>query len=248
VVFPHPDLQLGLDRLFQLAQERHLDLDLHVDESSNPADHVLGKVATAKLRHNFTGQVVCGHCCTLALQPPEMMAQTIAQVKAAQIAIVSLPLCNLYLQDRQADRTPRWRGVTALHELNQAQVPVVLASDNCRDPFYGFGDHDGLEVFRESVRIAHLDRPYSQWPQAVTRTPAQLMASAEGTMAGSKMTGEMIGRGIIGEGVAADFIVFAGRGFSELLSRCQHDRWVIRRGRAIATTLPDYSDLDRYMT
>ena len=29
-------------------------------------------------------------------------------------------MCNLFLQDRHAGRTPRWRGVTALHELKAA--------------------------------------------------------------------------------------------------------------------------------
>src|SRR5207248_2671746 len=79
-------------------------------------------------------------------------------VAEAGIAIVSLPMCNLFLQDRTPGRTPRWRGVALLHEIRARGIRVAIASDNCRDPFYGYGDHDMLEVFREAVRIAHLDR------------------------------------------------------------------------------------------
>ena len=139
-------------------------------------------------------------------------------------------MCNLFLQDRQSGRTPRWRGVTLLHELKAAGIPVAVASDNCRDPFYGFGDHDVLEVFNMAVRIAHLDMPYGDWPCAVTKTPADLMGLPN------------LGR--IAVGLPADLILFKARNFSELLSRSQRDRTVVRHGIEIDTTLPDYRELD----
>ncbi len=224
-----PDLDKQLDRLFELAMERGLNLDLHVDESLDPTDTALGRVAQAKLRHGFTGSVVCGHCCSLSVQSPEVVTETINLVKQAEIGIVSLPMCNLYLQDRQAGRMPRFRGVTLLHELQAAGVPVALASDNCRDPFYAYGDHDGLEVFTQAARMGHLDRPYGAWPQAVSRTPAQLMG---------------LDLGLVAENQPADLVVFKARTFNELMSRPQADRVVIRNGLAIDTTLPDYAELD----
>jgi len=45
-------------------------------------------------------------------------------------------------------------------------------------------------------------------------------------------------------GVAANLVWFKGRSYSELLSRPQGDRVVIRDGMAIDTTLPDYRELD----
>ncbi|SRR5579883_1945667 len=230
VAYMNPDIATQVDRAFTLAKERNLNLDFHADETADPDSTTLRIIAEATLRHQFQGRVVCGHCCSLSVQHPESVASTISLVKEAGIGIVSLPLCNLYLQDRQTGRTPRWRGVTLLHELKQAGVPVAIASDNCRDPFHGFGDHDGLEVFSQSVKIAHLDRPYGTWCQAITRTPADLMGLPT------------VGR--IGVGLPADLVLFKARRYSELLSRPQHDRIVIRDGVAIDTTLPDYSELD----
>ena len=77
-----------------------------------------------------------------------------------------------------AGRTPRWRGVTLLHEMQARGIPVAVASDNTRDPFYAYGDLDMLEVFREATRIVHLDHPVGDWPQAVTATPAKIMGLA----------------------------------------------------------------------
>ncbi|MBD2459625.1 cytosine deaminase [Oscillatoria sp. FACHB-1407] len=247
VLFMNDNLDAQIDRVFQLAAERQLKLDFHTDESGNPNDITLRRVAHAVLRHNFGSQVVCGHCCSLAVQSSDDMFKTLEAVKQANIGIVSLPMCNLYLQDRNQDasqhfaplsppvkrfptQTPRWRGITLIHELKHAGVPVAVASDNCRDPFYGYGDHDVLEVFTQATRIAHFDAPLSDWCRTVTTIPADLMGLPT------------VGR--IGVGLPADLVLFKARYFSELLARPQSDRVVLRSGQPIDTTLPDYSELD----
>jgi cytosine deaminase len=232
VAYMNPDIDRQLERVFQLAAERGLNLDFHVDESLDPQQTTLRHVAEMALKQQFSGDIVCGHCCSLSVQSPAAIAQTLQAVKAAEIGIVSLPLCNLYLQDRQPGRMPRLRGVTLLHELKQAGIPVAVASDNCRDPFYAYGDHDGWDVFNLSVRIGHLDRPFGDWPRANTWTAADLMGLAAGR---------------ISEGQPADLILFKARNLNELLSRSQHDRVVLRQGQPIDTTLPDYAELDDLM-
>ncbi len=37
---------------------------------------------------------------------------------------------------------------------------VAVAGDNCRDPFYAYGDHDMLDTFTQAVKILHLDHPH----------------------------------------------------------------------------------------
>jgi cytosine deaminase len=234
VAFMGAAIDAELDRLLALAAERGVDLDFHADESGDVGARALAHIARAIIRHRFEGRVVCGHCCSLAVQPPEVVEETLDLVKQAGLAVVTLPMCNLYLQGREGGRTPRWRGVTLAHELKSRSVPVAVASDNCRDPFHGFGDHDMLEVFREATRIVHLDRPYGEWPRAVTTTPADLMGL--GTA------------GRLGPGLPADLVLFRGRHFSELLARPQSDRVVVRGGRAIDRALPDYRELDDLMT
>lgn len=230
VTFMVDGLDARLDRVFHLAAERGLDLDFHVDETDDPFATSLAEIAKAAIRNNFQGNITCGHCCSLARQPPRAVAGTLDLVRRAGIAVVSLPMCNLYLQDRVSGRTPRWRGVTLLHELAAQGTQVALASDNCRDPFYGYGDHDMLEVFREAVRIGHLDRPLGTWPKAVSATPADIMGLKH--------------RGRVAPGAPADLVLFKARNPSELLSRSQPDRIVLRGGIPIDTTLPDYRELD----
>ena len=82
----------------------------------------LAQIAEAVLRSNFKGQVVCGHCCSLAVLTDEQAKRTIALAREANLNIVSLPLVNQYLQGRLPGMTPRWRGVTQLRELKSAGV------------------------------------------------------------------------------------------------------------------------------
>jgi cytosine deaminase len=235
VAYINPDLEQQIERIFAIAKDRNLNLDFHVDETGEAESVCLYKIAEAALKYQFEGKIICGHCCSLAVQPQDIVQKTLELVKAANIGIVSLPMCNLYLQDRQyhpseLPKTPRWRGTTLVHELKQAGISVAFASDNCRDPFYGFGDHDELEVFKMAVRICHLDRPFQDWLSSVTKTPADFMG--------------LVDTGRIGVGMVADFIIFQGRYLSEILSRCQSDRIVIRNGKILEEKLPDYSELD----
>jgi cytosine/creatinine deaminase len=231
VTYMSPNLDAGLEIIFRTAMDHDWDLDFHVDETNDPAARSLEHIAQTAIRLGFKGKILCGHCCSLALQSVEDEKRIIKLVKQAGIAIVSLPLCNMYLQDRQSGRTPRWRGVTSLHELHAARVPVMISSDNTRDPFYAYGDLDGLEVFREATRIAHFDHPFGNWPSSITRTPADIMGLAE--------------HGRIAAGVPADLILFKARNWTELLSRPQSNRIVFRHGRMINTALPDYRELDQ---
>lgn len=118
-----------------------------------------------------------------------------------------------------------------MKELARAGVPVCLSSDNTRDQFFQYGDCDMLEVFRSSVCIAHLDRPFGSWPLALAANPSRAMRLGEKS-------------GMIAPGAKANFVLFRARNYSELFSRSQHDRVVIRDGVRIATALPDYEELD----
>lgn len=227
---PDERTDLALDRIVRAAAAAGLDLDFHVDESGAPEARTLERIADAVIRNRFPGKVLCGHCCSLARLPDDELARVIGKVAEAQLAVVSLPMCNMYLQDRASGRTPRWRGVAPLHELKAAGVPVMVASDNTRDPFYAYGDLDMVEVFREATRILHLDHSGTDWPRAVAATPADLMGLDR--------------HGRIEAGDAADLVLFRARSFSEFLARPQTDRTVLVAGRPIDTALPDHRELD----
>lgn len=224
-----PDFQPMLDHFFALAEARGLDLDLHVDESGESGARALREIAATALRRGFKGRIQCGHCCSLSIQPEDYARETVALVAEAGIDIVVLPMCNMYLQDRVPGRTPRWRGVTLVHELRAAGVNVSVASDNTRDPFYAYGDLDMVEVMREATRILHLDHPAQGWAASAGANPARAIG---------------IEAGVIRVGAVADLIAFRARGLTEWMSRPQSDRIVLRAGQVLDATPPDHRELD----
>ncbi len=232
VTFPMPDLAQRLDLFFSTAAELGMDADFHVDESSDGSVRTLSMIAGAVLRNDYRRQVVVGHCCSLALYPDADAGWCLDRVAEAGLAVVSLPMCNMYLQDRQDGRTPRWRGVTLVHEMMARGIDVAFASDNTRDPFYAHGDLDMIEVIREATRICHLDHSDLPWFDSFARIPNRLCGFA--------CTHLQVG-------APADFMICNARNWSEMLPRPQSDRVVVRGGRAIDRTLPDYRELDDLM-
>lgn len=235
----HEQAREAVLAVVEKAGELGLDLDLHCDETGDPEASGLLHLAEAVLETGYKGSVVAGHCCALAVQDDDTARATIDAVVEAGITIVSLPMCNMYLQDRGTGNlpfTPRWRGVTPLRELRAAGARVAVASDNTRDPFYAYGDLDGLEVLRESARILHFDHPQDDaftWVRAVGADAA--------AAAGFGYTAT------IGVGQPADFVVFRGRNWTELMARPQSDRQIYRNGEKITSELPDYRELDDLM-
>jgi cytosine deaminase len=219
-----------VEQHFARAEARGLDLDFHVDETGNSEARALKVVAETALRRGWKRTIQCGHCCALTMQTDEEAADIIRLVREAGIAIVVLPICNMFLMGRTQGRTPRWRGITLVHELKAAGVPVSFASDNCRDPFYAYGDYDMVEIYREAVRIAHLDCPYDDWVASVAKRPAEVCGFETG---------------VIKVGAPADLLLFRARTMTEFLARPQADRVVLRGGKSIDTTPPDYRLLDR---
>jgi cytosine/creatinine deaminase len=230
VTYMTPNLRPALEMIFAEAEARGLELDFHVDETQDPAAHSLRIIAETAIARRFQGRILVGHCCSIARQPEAERDRTLDLVAEAGLSVVSLPMCNMYLQDRHAGRTPLHRGVTLLHELKARGVRVLVASDNTRDPFYAYGDMDLLEVYREATRIAHFDHPVGDWPRTVAASPAEAMG--------------LTARGLVGAGLPADLILTRARSWTELLSRPWSDRTVLRAGRPIDTTPPDYAELD----
>ena len=232
IVMPHPELRPRLAGLLETAARLGLAVDLHVDETGDPSSASLRDVAECVIATGFDGAVTVGHCCSLAVQEETEALATLDVVARADLSVVSLPMCNLYLQGRGAGRTPRWRGITLVHEMKERGISVSFASDNTRDPFYAYGDLDMLEVMREATRIGHLDHSDSDWTHAFTTNPARA--------AGFAMPSLEVG-------APADLVICKARSWTELFARPQSDRIALRHGRPIDRTLPDYAELDDLM-
>ncbi len=229
VSYPVPDLKDILLGHLETAGKLGLALDFHTDETMDASSETLRLIAECVLETGFDAPVLVGHCCSLSTQDEARALDTLDLVAKAGMDVVSLPMCNMYLQDRHAGRTPRGRGVTLVHEMKARGINVTFASDNTRDPFYAYGDMDMVEVMRMATRIAHLDHADPDWVQSFSATPAQVCGFASADLT---------------QGSPADLVICNARNWNELFARPQSDRVVLRDGIAIDRTLPSYAELD----
>ena len=235
VTFMVPDIEDLLDMIFRAAIENDLPLDFHADETDALEAVSLRLIAEAAKRNGYEGPILIGHCCSLARQPDDEVLRTLDAVADCNISVVSLPMCNMFLQDRRSDNTtPRWRGVTLLHEMKARGINVCVASDNTRDPFYAYGDLDMVEVYRMATRIIQFDHPVADWPKTALSNPAKAMGLSED-------------HGRLAQGGPADFLICEGRSWTEILSRPESGRIVVRDGTVIDRALPSYEELDHLM-
>lgn len=173
-VFNQPQKRAWLRTAFELAAAYGAPLDFHVDEGLSDGLDGLETIAELTLETRFPLPVLCGHACSLANLAGEHLQRVIDLVATAGIGVVSLPITNLYLQDRQVG-TPQRRGVTRLRELAAAGVPIVVGSDNVCDAFCPIGAHDPLAALATAVLTAHLDPPFDGWLATITTNARRML-------------------------------------------------------------------------
>jgi cytosine deaminase len=214
---PHlsPDPIADLRRLVALAERRDVGADLHTDES---LDGPLTIVEYARLVRDWSNNASAGHCVRLGTLPLDQLATVIAEIRASDLGVISLPITNLYLQGWDAPvATPR--GLTALRALLTAGIRVGAGADNVRDPFNPVGRSDALETASLLVSAGHLtlDEAYatvSVGARDVMRLPEARIAA----------------------GSAAELLAVRASSLAEVVASAPADRIVIHRGRLVSRT------------
>src|SRR5262249_13109798 len=122
-----------LARIFALADEYDVDLDLHLDVGDDPAQMHIHEVLELTRRYKRGGRVVAGHMAKLSLLPPEDAAALARRLADAGIAVTVLPATDLYLMGRTRDHAVV-RGIADVNLLSRNGVTCSLSSNNILNP------------------------------------------------------------------------------------------------------------------
>ncbi len=128
-----------VDRIFALAREYDVDLDLHLDVGDSTEHMDVRRVLELTERYKLGGRVVVGHMAKLALMPPAESAAMARRLADAGIAVTVLPATDLYLMGRDRDHDVR-RGVADVNHLHAHGVTCSLSSNNILNPATPYGD------------------------------------------------------------------------------------------------------------
>jgi len=152
------EFQMHVDRLFDLAMEFDVDLDIHADldiSKSVALDELeIVYIAQKTIENGYLDRVTVGHACALGSATPNVAQRAIEWLREAEIHVVSQP--DLYRLGREDTHNVR-RGLTRVKELLAAGVNVTYASNNVRDTFRPMGNFDPLEEALILSYGAHMD-------------------------------------------------------------------------------------------
>ncbi len=203
------------DNFLAMAVHAGLPLDLHTDETLDPARFSLEDLAERVLRTGFPHRVTASHCVSLVMQPEAVQQRVAEKLAAASISVVALPSSNLFLQGRD-HRVGTPRALTPVGLLAAAGVNVAAGADNLQDPFNPVGRGDCLETAALMIMAGHVLPPnaYDMVSGAVRR---------------------MMGVGSVGTspGDVADLVVMPAHTVREAIAFAPHHRVVIRGGQIV---------------
>jgi cytosine deaminase len=216
------DSRRHIEIVFDIARQFDADIDMHVDETDDPAARTLEVLAELTIANGWQGRVTAGHTCALASYPRDYADHVIGRLRQANVNMIANPATNLMLQGR-LDDYPKRRGVTQVKELLAAGVNVACGQDCVHDTFYPFGQNDPLEI---AFLLCHA----SQMSQ-----PAEILTVMDMvTNNGAKALRVPDFR--VAVGGVADLVVLDARDARGAFATRLPRRWVIRKGRLIAET------------
>jgi len=128
-----------IDRIFALAREYGVGLDLHLDVGDSTEHMDIRRVLELTEQYRLGGRVVVGHMAKLSLMPPAESAAMARRLADAGIAVTVLPATDLYLMGRDRDHDVR-RGVADVNHLAAHGVTCSLSSNNILNPATPYGD------------------------------------------------------------------------------------------------------------
>ena len=213
-----------LDRVFALAREYDVDLDLHLDVGDTAEHMDIHHVLALTERYRRGGRVVVGHMAKLSLLPPDAAAAMARRLADAGIAVTVLPATDLYLMGRDQDHAVR-RGVADANVLAEHGVTCSLSSNNILNPATPYGDCS-------LIRIANLQANLLQ-----VSTPARLRDLFLMLTEHSARLMNLANYGLAA-GNPADIIVFDARTAEQAVAELRPPLAVWKRGRRTVTRQP----------
>jgi cytosine/creatinine deaminase len=145
-------------RIFELAREFDVDIDIHLDvgPTVEGMNIYLVRELTEKFRRG--GRVVVGHMAKLSLLPPGEVAALARSLADTGVAVTVLPTTDLFLMGRNRDHAVV-RGVADANLMCEHGVTCSLSSNNVLNPATPYGDCSLIRMANLYANVLQIDRP-----------------------------------------------------------------------------------------
>ena len=165
-----------IDRVFEIARDFDIDIDMHLDFGPDAESLDLDYVCELTERFGYGGRVAIGHVTKLSALSPDLLQQKSRRLSESGVAVTVLPSTDLYLMGRHQEHS-MMRGVAPVHRLLADGVNGSLSTNNVLNPFTPFGDCSLVRMANLYANICQVGDPdgLDECFDMVTARPARLM-------------------------------------------------------------------------
>jgi len=145
-------------RIFEIAREFDVDIDMHLDVGNTPDSLNIHLVQELTDQYKRGGRVVAGHMAKLSLMPPTEVATLAKSLANSGVGITVLPTTDMFLMGRDRDHSVV-RGVADANHLCEHGMNCSLSSNNILNPATPYGDCSLIRIANLYANVVQLDRP-----------------------------------------------------------------------------------------
>ena len=126
-------------RVFEIAREFDVDIDMHLDSGASAAELDTLLVCELTEKNRYGGRVAIGHVTKITTMPLPEFDSVARRMADAGVALTVLPATDLYLGGRDKDHRIE-RSVVDANRLVRLGVNCSISSNNILNAFTPFGD------------------------------------------------------------------------------------------------------------
>src|SRR6476646_1120027 len=170
------DSSAQIRRVFEMAREFDVDIDMHLDSGHSP-DH-LDSVLVCELadKYKWGGRVAIGHATKLSTMDVPQQKEWARRLADSGVAVTILPATDLFLMGRERDYNVR-RGLVDANLFVECGCNCSLSSNNIMNPFTPFGNGSLIRMTNlhaNTLQVGQAERIAECFEMITTRS-ARLM-------------------------------------------------------------------------
>jgi cytosine/creatinine deaminase len=219
-----PDPAGQIRRIFALAREFDVDIDIHLDVGNTPEAMDIDLVCELTQQYRRGGRVVVGHMTKLSTMPPVEVARIARRLADIGVAVTVLPLTDLFVMGRDQDHNVR-RGVADANFLVEHGVNCSLSTNNVLNPVTPYGDCSLIRMANMHANVLQIAQP------APLRECFAMLTERSARLLNLKDYGLMVGN-------PADIVIIDAETPEQAIAEIRQPLAVFKRGRRTVVRHP----------
>jgi cytosine deaminase len=208
-------------RIFALAKEFDVDVDIHLDGGYTTHDMAIHQVCDLTDEIGWGGRVAIGHGNKYSCLPPAELAALGRRLADSGVAVSVLPATDLFTSGRHLEHNVI-RGVADANALLAEGANCSIATNNVLNPFTPYGDCSLVRIANLYANVVQrgTEHDLAECFSMLTERPARIMRRSDYGIA---------------VGHPADFVVWNAKTPAEVVATVAQPVMGFKRGRRVFT-------------